>query len=755
MRLTKFIQQRKPENLGLWFFLAGTLLLWASLSLAGCWWKRNPQESHLDIHEGESQEEITKKSAHVKPSKRQLDWQKLEMAAFIHFGINTFTNKEWGDGTENPALFNPREFDPDQWVDALKMAGFKLLILTAKHHDGFCLWPSAYTEHSVKNSPWRDGKGDIVRAVARACRAKGMKFGIYLSPWDRHESTYGTAAYNDYFVHQLDELLSNYGRIAEVWFDGANGEGPNGKKQAYDWARYYALIREKQPGAVIAVRGPDVRWVGTENGVGRETEWSVLPVHFHQDSIGDDQSQRINWVPDLEVMAPDLGSRDRFNGANQLVWWPAEVDVSIRPGWYYHPEEDDHVKSAEKLLDIYFSSVGRNAQLLLNVPPDTTGKLSPPDVTALRAFKEIRDYIFAKNLLFNATLGASSNDQHRDPKMFMDNRSKTYWSPGAQDQAPLLTFSWPEVRQFNILQLQENIAEGQKVEEFIVEAWTDSLWERVAEGTTIGYKRILQLPDVKTTQLRIIFTKLRDQPQITEIGLYQNLPVAHFEPKSTAFTDQLKVELTLDDQQGKIYVTIDGSKPDLTSPVYKNPILLTGTTQIKALAVDRNGRQGFVITELYNKALWEVLLLKAPAIQYTSGGSQILTDGVYGGTDFNNNRWLGFEQNGLEAIIDLAEQRPVRIVEVNFLHHPDQDIQLPSLVEVWGGSRINNLTVLGRLRKEPLESQSPQAFSFDFSLPARSYRFIKVKAINSICPSGTPCAGEPNWLFVDEILIKN
>lgn len=724
--------------------------------LAACWWRRDTQVNYLDIHEGESLEEVALKSAHVHPSKRQLEWQKLEMTAFIHFGMNTFTNKEWGDGTENPALFNPREFDPDQWVDVLKTAGFKLLILTAKHHDGFCLWPSAYTTHSVKNSPWRDGQGDVVRAVARACRAKGMKFGIYLSPWDRHETSYGTDAYNDFFVNQLDELLSNYGRIAEVWFDGANGEGPNGKKQVYDWARYYSLIREKQPDAVIAVRGPDVRWVGTETGVGRETEWSVIPVSYQGDSIATTSTMSGTWVPDLEVMAPDLGSRDRFTGANRLLWWPAEVDVSLRPGWFYHPEEDDQVKNGEKLLDIYLSSVGRNAQLLLNVPPDTTGKISAPDANALRAFKEIRDYIFSDNLLFNAQLSASSNDQHRDPKMFMDNRPKTYWSPSREDVAPLLTFTWPEPRQFNLLLLQENIATGQKVEKFIVEAWTDSLWERVAEGTTIGYKRILQLPNVRTTQLRIIITEWRDQPEITEIGLFKNLPVAHFEPKSTAFTDQLQVTLSQDDPEGKIFVTIDGSLPNTSSSLYTNPIVLTSTAQIKALAVDKNGREGFAVSQLYNKARWEVLLLNAPAIQYTSGGSQILTDGVFGGTDFSNNRWLGFEKDGLEAIIDLGENnQPLTGAEVNFLHQPAQDIQLPSQVEIWGGQRINNMRLLGKLRKDPLTQQDAQSFSFVYSFPAHSYRFIKVKANHSLCTEPAPCAGQPYWLFIDEISLKN
>ena len=283
------------------------------------------------------------------PTPQQLAWQRHELIAFAHFGINTFTDREWGDGKEDPGLFNPTDFDARQWAAALHAAGVKLLILTAKHHDGFCLWPSRFTEHSVKNSPWRNGQGDVVREVVDALREREIRVGLYLSPWDRNQPWYGDSPkYNEYFRNQLGELLGNYGVIDEVWFDGACGEGPNGKKQEYDWTSYYALVRERQPAALIAICGPDIRWVGNESGVARENESSVVQRDGH------------------------------------LAWHPAECDVSIRPGWFYHPAEDAKVKSLPTLVDIYFKSVGRNSVLLLNIPPDRRGRIADADVVRLQ-----------------------------------------------------------------------------------------------------------------------------------------------------------------------------------------------------------------------------------------------------------------------------------------------------------------------------------------------------------------------------------
>ena len=281
----------------------------------------------VTVAPGEPLESIVSKASRVVPSPNQLDWQAREFIAFAHFGMNTFTDREWGDGKESPALFNPIDFDARQWVQAFKAAGMKLLILTAKHHDGFCLWPTATTTHSVKSSPWKNGKGDVVAEVARACREAGLAFGVYVSPWDRHEPSYGDSpSYNELFRAQLRELLTGYGEIAEVWFDGANGEGPNGKRQVYDWPSYYRVVREHQPGAVIFGMAPDVRWVGTESGYGRETEWSVVPLKLREGAaLRAEAPHPLDdaFVPG-DLTAPDLGSRDAIRSAAVLAWYPAE-----------------------------------------------------------------------------------------------------------------------------------------------------------------------------------------------------------------------------------------------------------------------------------------------------------------------------------------------------------------------------------------------------------------------------------------------
>jgi alpha-L-fucosidase len=377
------------------------------------------------------------------PTPEQLAWQKMELTLFCHFGVNTFTDREWGDGKEDPAIFNPTALDVRQWTTAAKEAGFKLLILTAKHHDGFCLWPSAFTEHSVKNSPWRAGKGDVVREFVDACRAADLKVGLYLSPWDRHEAVYGTDAYNDHFCKQLTELLTNYGRVDEVWFDGACGEGPNGKTQVYDWPRYYALIRSLQPQALMAICGPDIRWVGNESGVAREGESSVA------------------------------------NGR----WYPAECDVSIRPGWFYHEAEDSQVKTVEQLLDIYFKSVGRNSVLLLNVPPDRRGLFAAADVTRLQEFGAATRALFADRV--------AAGDKP---------------APAAADCA---------AKPFNLIEVREDIAQGERVQAYRVEACQAGQWRTVARGTVIGHRNLHRVPETTAEAVRLVIEKDLGEPAVS------------------------------------------------------------------------------------------------------------------------------------------------------------------------------------------------------------------------------------------------
>lgn len=405
------------------------------------------------------------------PSPKQLAWHSLELTAFLHFGINTFTDREWGNGSEDPRIFNPADLDADRWVETLKDAGFKMVILTAKHHDGFCLWPTATTAHSVAASPWRDGRGDVVRDLSDACRRHGMRLGLYLSPWDRNAPCYGDSdAYNDMFVAQLTELLSDYGKIDEVWFDGACGEGPNGKKQEYDWLRFKQTMERLQPDAVLAIMGDDVRWVGNEKGLGRLTEWSATALTPGILAGADESNSRLG----LFAKSPDLGGRDIVAKADRLYWWPSEVDVSIRPGWFWHQSESP--KSLRALADIYINSVGRNSVLLLNVPPDNSGRIASSDSLRLM---ELRRWIDS-----NFSRPASGGDS------------------------------------VNCVVIREDISRGQRVESFRIDALTAGHWAEVARGTTVGHKRILLFDPIVADSVRVEVLSSRGTPNLLPLEAY-------------------------------------------------------------------------------------------------------------------------------------------------------------------------------------------------------------------------------------------
>ncbi len=429
--------------------------------------------------------QVTLLFAQPKPTTRQLNWQQLETTAFLHFTVNTYTDKEWGDGTESPAIFNPVKLDARQWIKALKDAGFKLAIITAKHHDGFCLWPSKFTEHSVKNSPWKDGKGDVVKEVADACREYGLKFGVYLSPWDRHEPRYGTAAYNDYYKSQLRELLTNYGPISEVWFDGAKGE--NAKDMTYDFAGYWALVRELQPEAVMfSDAGPDVRWVGNEAGNAGETCWSTI---------------------NTDGLAPGKADPKYLNrgDATGRQWVPAETDVSILPGRFYHPAEDSKVRSPKDLVNLYYQSVGRNSLLLLNVPPNREGLLSDSDVASLKDFRTILDETFHKNLVI------------KNPRL-TDKKLATVTLLAATQP---LTIELNGEQTFDRIVMQENIASGQRIASGQVEYWNGSDWQLLQSFTTVGYKRLLRFPEVRSSKIRLTISNANGQVQLAEVGVFK------------------------------------------------------------------------------------------------------------------------------------------------------------------------------------------------------------------------------------------
>ncbi len=440
------------------------------------------------------------------PSEQQMAWHDLEFYGFLHFNMNTFTGREWGDGTEPPTLFQPTALDARQWARVAREAGMKGLIITAKHHDGFGLWPSRLTEHTVASSPWMDGAGDVLRELADACRANGLRFGVYLSPWDRHEPSYGdTPRYNTHFIGQLEEVLSGYGPVFEVWFDGANGEGPNGKRQVYDWAAYIATVRRLQPRALIfSDAGPDIHWVGNERGYAGETNWATL----RRDELAPGTPR----YPELTQ-----GHRD---GA---FWVPSECDVSIRPGWYYHPEQDDEVKSPEGLLDIWFGSVGRGSNLLLNLPVDRRGLVHEHDVAALMALRERLDTLFAVDHAASATATASNvrgGHPRYAPANVLDRNPATYWTTDDGMTTAGLTVLLPDPRTVSIIRLEEGIALGQRIEAFTVEAFVDGTWRQVAAGTTIGPRRILRFAPVTTDRLRIRITASAASPILTEVKVY-------------------------------------------------------------------------------------------------------------------------------------------------------------------------------------------------------------------------------------------
>ena len=479
-------------------------------------------KNHVKISQNATEAEVIRVAANVTPSEEQLRWQKLEMTAFLHFGVNTFTDREWGAGTEDPKVFNPTELDTRQWVKACKEGGFKQVIITAKHHDGFCLWPTKYTEHSVKNSPWKAGKGDVVKEVADACHEAGIGFGVYLSPWDRNNSHYGDSPkYDEIFINWLTELLTNYGKVDEVWFDGACGEGPNGKKQVYNWEAYYKCIRKLAPHALIAISGPDVRWVGTESGYGRESEWSVLPLGAaDQQKIGEASQSSVNIAPTLDYQKEDLGSRSKIKDAKGLIWYPAETDVSIRPGWFYHTKEDNEVKTPEKLLDIYFSSVGYNSVLLLNIPPDRRGLLQENDVKAIKGLKELLDKMYAVNYASNAKLSSDGIN----PKTITDHQMTTFWTTKEEKEAGTINITLPQIQKVDVLCLQENICIGQRIEKFHLEYKEGELWKIAGKGTTVGYKRLVRFAPVTAKEFRLVIEESRLNPTISELGLYK-LPI--------------------------------------------------------------------------------------------------------------------------------------------------------------------------------------------------------------------------------------
>lgn len=461
----------------------------------------------------------------IKPSHRQAAFEKLEFYAFFHFGMCTYMDREWGDGKELPLLFNPQKMDALQWVRAIKSAGMKAAILTCKHHDGFCLWPSQYSGHTVASSPYKDGKGDIVKEVSAACKKEGIKFGIYLSPWDRNHASYGFGEeYNNYFVNQLTELLSNYGEIFSVWLDGACGEGSNGKKQVYDWERYYQVIRELQPKACISVCGPDIRWCGNEAGSTRESEWSVVPAQLAKAELVEKKSQQSDDIEfrekTISSKEEDLGSREALAHETDLIWYPSEVDTSIRPGWFYHSEEDGKVRSLNDLLHIYYHSVGGNSTLLLNIPPTKEGLLHENDREILEELGNYLNNTFKNNWLLHSDIVADSYENGHGIGNVLLEEDQTYFkTPDGITQAEIC-IKLKDKKNISHVVLKEEISLSQRIEKFMVQAKLNGEYKTIYSGSVVGYKKIARFDDIYTEEIKIIILDSRVSITLNFIGVY-------------------------------------------------------------------------------------------------------------------------------------------------------------------------------------------------------------------------------------------
>lgn len=451
------------------------------------------------------------------PNYRQIEWYKREGNVFFHFGMNTFTDKEWGDGTENPKDFNPTELDVRQWIKAIKDAGFECAILTAKHHDGFCLWQTKYTDHSVKSSPYKNGNGDIVREFTDACQEFGVKAGIYLSPWDRHEKTWGSEEYNDFYCGQLEELLASYGKIWEVWWDGAGST-----KTHYDWDRWANTVKKYQSDAVIfgslgATPYVDVRWVGNEKGIAGNPCYSNI-----------DKSSLITEI------TSELNS-GKIDGE---AFIPGEADVSIRPGWFYHSHQDGQVRTPENLLELWFNSIGRNAGFLLNIPPDRRGLLHESDVKSLLEFRKILDNSFRVNLASNAKIEASSNREECEPINIISKEN--VYAPIDSDKAPEITLTFDNEIEFNTVSISELIELGHKVTDISFYAYVNNGWRLLLNNKVVGYKLCQHFDTVKSSKIKIKVNEALDTPILHSLGIYK-----------------LDEELFLDDEKCALHKKVD------------------------------------------------------------------------------------------------------------------------------------------------------------------------------------------------------
>ncbi|HPR30596.1 MAG TPA: alpha-L-fucosidase [Prolixibacteraceae bacterium] len=592
------------------------------------------------------------------PSENHLRWQKMEYYAFIHFSLNTYTDQSWGFGNEEVNLFNPDSLDTRQWARICKDAGMEGIIITAKHHCGFCLWPTETTEYSVKNAPWKDGKGDVLRDLADACNEYGLKLGIYVSPWDRNHPEYGNPEYITVFRNQIREVLSNYGEVFEIWFDGANGGtgyygGANEERKIdrttyYDWQPTYRMIRELQPNIVIWNDGgdrADLRWVGTEAGFVGETNWSLL------DSTGEVEWGMLHWG--LE---------------NGNAWVPAEVNTSIRPEWFYHPGEDGKVKTLPHLMDTYYHSIGRNGTFLLNFPIMPNGRIHPADEKAALDLAQAVKEAFAVNLALNAKATASNvrdNAKKFNAAKAIDQHWESYWATDDSVSVATLTIDFGKPTTINRFMVQEYIPLGQRVKSFTLEAQVDNEWKELARATTIGYKRILRFPTLEAGKLRFSIIASKACPLISNIGVY-NAPQILTPP--TIIRNQAgEVIITPADSESDVYYTFDGSELTIHSKKYTGPVASDGKLDVKAIAFEAvSGKSSALSHETFDRPRtdWKITGIddeKAHAI-------------------LDGNIYSAWHQNTKSLPVDLVIDLGAEWTISGFRYHPDMGLWGPGII---------------------------------------------------------------------------
>jgi alpha-L-fucosidase len=625
------IRKKRPNAMGIGLIVV-LCLTSSRLAAGGQEGSRSPiNYSTLQlISPGDSDAVIAEKAAKVLPRPNQTTWMRYEKTFFLHFGPNTFRGVEWGNGREDPSIFNPTQLDAEQWVRAVKDAGGKEIILVCKHHDGFALWPTRYTNHSVAASPWREGKGNEVREVAEAARKYGVKLGVYLSPADLYQLrtnptnpdgyygdgsekrssaiptdpasfksdpskrraaapgfrnySYDVDDYNRYFMNQLYELLTEYGPVVEVWFDGANPD-PS-VHETYDYAAWYDLIRKLQPNAVISCKGPDVRWVGNENGIGRTTEWSVIPLPQEPDTF--------RW-PDMTAI--DLGSRSKLTPGSYLWWDPAQVNNPILYGWFWAPKK--RVRTAAELIDIYYESVGRNGNWLLNLSPDTRGLIPDNQLASLHLATEAIDKTFSRNLAAGGRLSADSSNRAHRPSLARDGDLDTWWEAAAGQSTAALTLKMPHAVTFDVVSLQEAVDHrSQRIESFAVDVWDGSNWKTMEQQTTVGHKRLLRWDaPVTTDHVRIRITGSRMEPTLAEIGLFKQAEVV---PPPIVSDRDSSGSVTIDNPKGlPVAYTLDGTMPTSKSAVYHSPITMPRGGRLQAAYLTPGGKLGMLATKYF------------------------------------------------------------------------------------------------------------------------------------------------------------